>query len=73
MATTRIYVVGTDERLIEATNTVQARNHVAKHTIPVRRASQQDLVRLLTAGARTIEKAVEDDTTQEMPLGVENA
>jgi hypothetical protein len=66
----RIYVVGTDERLVRAANAVQARNHVAKATIGVRVASQEDLVKL--AGSRKVEEAVDDPHTAPLPLGTDN-
>lgn len=66
----RIYVVGASERLIRAQTIVQARNHVAKQTIDVRLASQDDLIAL--AATRKVEQAVEDVATEQLPLGGDN-
>lgn len=62
----RIYVVGTEERLVRAQTGVQARNHVAKATIDVRLASQEDLIKL--AASRKVEQAVDDVVTLPLPL-----
>jgi len=53
----RIYIVGTGQqvRLVRAPNRAQALAHVARATIAVNVASQDDLVKMLTAGI-----AVED-------------
>ena len=68
----RIYVVGTEERLVRAASTVQARNHVAKATIPVRVPTQDDLIKL-AGGGRKVEQASDDLATQPLPLGTDNA
>lgn len=56
MTTKRIYVVqkaGTEQRrLIRASNVAQARNHVARDTLQVAVASQDELVSLVSGGAR---------------------
>lgn len=62
----RIYVVGTEERLVRAQTSIQARNHVAKQTIDVRLATQDDLIKL--AASRKVEQAVEDVATIPLPL-----
>jgi hypothetical protein len=54
----RVYVVGAEENLVRAANNLQARNHVARRTIPARLASQDDLLRL--AGSRQVEEAGDD-------------
>ncbi|MEY8688409.1 MAG: hypothetical protein AB9M53_00835 [Leptothrix sp. (in: b-proteobacteria)] len=62
---TRIYLVtstitpGTD-RLIDATSPAQAVRHVARDTLAVEVAGQQDIVRLLTAGTK-VERAGADE------------
>lgn len=62
----RIYVVGTEERLVRAQSGIQARNHVAKRTIDVRLASQDDLIKL--AASRKVEQAIDDVATEPLPL-----
>lgn len=56
MTPKRIYVVqkaGTEQRrLIRASNVAQARNHVARDTLQVAVASQDELVSLVSGGAR---------------------
>lgn len=67
-AATRIYVVGnsqadgavTSRRLVRAANSTQARNHVARETIAVRVASQDDLVAL--AGKVAVETAGQEQS-----------
>ena len=50
----RIYLVGTGQqvRLVRAPNRAQALAHVARSTIAVSVASQDDLVKMLTAGIK---------------------
>lgn len=50
----RIYIVKDNDarRLIRAANVAQARNHVARDTLQVAVASQDDLVSLVLGGAR---------------------
>lgn len=55
-----VYVVEADglpARLIEASQSTQALAYAARTTYAVRKASQQDLIRLLPAGIQ-VEKAV---------------
>lgn len=52
MATaTRIYKVAA-KRLVRAANAAQARNHVARESITVEVASQDDLVTMVAAGTK---------------------
>lgn len=50
----RIYIVKDNDarRLIRAANVAQARNHVARDTLQVAVASQDELVSLVSGGAR---------------------
>jgi hypothetical protein len=50
----RIYLVGTGQhvRLVRASNRAQALAHVARSTIAVSVATQNDLVKMLTAGTK---------------------
>ena len=52
--TERIYIVGNNGtvRLVKATTRQQALSHVANTTFQIRVASQDDLVKQLTAGAK---------------------
>ena len=52
--TDRIYTVGNNGtvRLVKATTRQQALSHVANTTFQIRVASQDDLVKQLTAGAK---------------------
>ena len=60
----RIYVVdkgGGEISLVEATSKVTARNHVARDSIAVKYATQQDLVTCLAAGLK-VQKAAPDES-----------
>ncbi len=66
-AETRIYVVaggGGKDRLIRATSRAQAVRHVAAGVFKVKVASQDDLIRILTAGGST-ETAVDVSGTDQ--------
>ena len=57
-----VYVVEADglaPRLIEASQSTQALAYAARTTYAVRKASQQDLIKLLPAGIQ-VEKAVQE-------------
>jgi hypothetical protein len=59
----RVYVVTESdgsESLVEANSPASALRHVARRTMGVAVAKQQDLVRLLTAGVR-VEQTTESD------------
>jgi hypothetical protein len=60
----RIYLVGTGQqvRLVRAPNRAQALAHVARSTIAVSVATQNDLVKMLTAGIQ-VEDVTQADTT----------
>lgn len=59
----RIYLVGNGQqvRLVRAANRAQAVSHVARSTIAVSVATQEELVKLLTNGA-TVEDVEQGDT-----------
>jgi len=65
MSNTRIYAVtpkvseAPQVRLVEASNQAQAMRHVAKDTMNVTVASQQDLVKALGSGVKVETAAVE--------------
>ncbi len=58
-ANQRIYVAthGEAKRLIRAHSPAAARNHIARHTIAVEVASQDDIVQLVSAGCLVEETA----------------
>jgi hypothetical protein len=61
----RIYLVGTGQhvRLVRAPNRAQALAHVARSTIAVSVATQNDLVKMLTAGAK-VEDVAQPETDE---------
>lgn len=52
MSQQRIYLTthGNDKRLIRATSQANARNHIARNSITVQVASQDDIVALVSTG-----------------------
>ena len=69
----RVYVVTESdgsESLVEANSPASALRHVARRTMGVAVAKQQDLVRLLTAGVR-VEQTTESDL--QVPLELPEA
>ena len=70
---TRVYVIthaDNQETLVEANPPASALRHVARRTMGVAVAKQQDLVRLLTAGVR-VEQTTESDL--QVPLELPEA
>jgi hypothetical protein len=61
----RIYLVGTGQhvRLVRAPNRAQALAHVARSTIAVSVATQNDLVKMLTAGTK-VEDVAQPETDE---------
>lgn len=68
----RIYLVGQGQtmRLVRATHRAQALGHVARKTINVKVASQDELVHALASGV-SIEAASEPDTKELFEDGAE--
>ncbi|MCE2918224.1 MAG: hypothetical protein LW768_22120 [Rubrivivax sp.] len=62
----RIYLVGTGQqvRLVRAPNRAQALAHVARSTIAVNVASQDDLVKMLTAGIKVEDVSPQVEQTE---------
>lgn len=61
MAQQRIYLVthGDDKRLIRAISQANARNHIARNSITVQVASQDDIVALVSTGQKVEETSSE--------------
>lgn len=61
MAQQRIYLVthGDDKRLIRAISQANARNHIARNSIAVAVASQDDIVALISTGQKVEETSSE--------------
>lgn len=61
MAQQRIYLAahGNDKRLIRATSQANARNHIARNSITVQVASQDDIVALVSTGQKVEETSNE--------------
>lgn len=61
MAQQRIYLVthGDDKRLIRAISQANARNHIARNSIAVAVASQDDIVALISTGQKVEETSNE--------------
>lgn len=66
MAQQRIYLTahGDDKRLIRATSQAIARNHIARNSIAVTVASQDDIVALVSAGRKVEETSAEPVQTE---------
>jgi hypothetical protein len=62
----RIYLVGTGQqvRLVRAPNRAQALAHVARSTIAVSVATQNDLVKMLTAGIQVEDVAAQAEQAE---------
>jgi hypothetical protein len=62
----RIYLVGTGQqvRLVRAPNRAQALAHVARSTIAVSVATQNDLVKMLTAGIQVEDVAAQAERAE---------
>jgi hypothetical protein len=70
MAQQRIYLTthGNDKRLIRATSQANARNHIARNSITVQVASQDDIVALVSTGQK-----VEETSNETVQLEIREA